>query len=160
MDRSNSPKSPFRNRRDAGRQLARALAGYAGHPDVLVLALPRGGVPVAYEVARALDAPLDVFLVRKLGVPGREEVAFGALATSGFRFLNEEVVQRFRIPAHVIDTVTAAERKELQRRRRAYRGVAPPRGQIVILIDDGWRPALRAALAVSDGLVPPDRRHG
>ena len=117
MDRSNSPKSPFRNRRDAGRQLARALAGYAGRPDVLVLALPRGGVPVAYEVARALDAPLDVFLVRKLGVPGREEVAFGALATSGFRFLNEEVVQRLRIPAHVIATVTAAERKELQRRR-------------------------------------------
>src|SRR5437762_8161651 len=109
---------PFRDRREAGRFLVTKLTAYTHRPDVLVLALPRGGVPVAYEVARALNVPLDVFLVRKLGVPGREEVAFGALATSGFRFLNEEVVQRLRIPAHVIATVTAAEGKELQRRRR------------------------------------------
>src|SRR5438132_30432 len=122
MGKSTSRKSPFRNRRDAGRQLARALAGYAGRPDLLVLALPRGGVPVAYEVARALDAPLDVFPVRKLGVPGREELALGALATGGVRFLNAEVVQRLGIPPHVIDAVTAAERKELRRRHRAYRG--------------------------------------
>ena len=92
------------------------LVGYAGRPDVLVLALPRGGVPVAYEIALALDAPLDVLLVRKLGVPGREELALGALAAGGFRFLNEEVVRRLQIPPHVIDAVTAAERKELQRR--------------------------------------------
>ena len=129
MARPTSPKSPFRDRRDAGRQLARALAAYAGRPDVLVLALPRGGVPVAYEVARALDAPLDVLLVRKLGVPGREELAFGALAAGGVRVLNEELVQRLGIPPHVIAAVTAAERKELQRRQRAYRGHRrPPSG--------------------------------
>ena len=153
MARSKSPRSPFRDRRDAGRQLARALADYAGRPDVLVLALPRGGVPVAYEVARALDAPLDVLLVRKLGVPGREELAFGALASGGVRVLNEELVQRLGIPPHVIAAVTAAEPKELQRRRRAYRGQRRPppvRGRIVILIDDGVATgaSIRAALAV------------
>ena len=153
MDRSTSPKSPFCDRRDAGRQLARALAVYAGRPDVLVLALPRGGVPVAYEIALALDAPLDVLLVRKLGVPGREELALGALAAGGFRFLNEEVVRRLHIPTHVIDAVTAAGRKELQRRQRAYRGNRRPpqvRGKIVILVDDGVATgaSMRAALAV------------
>src|SRR5262249_22234471 len=153
MGRSTSPKFPFRDRRDAGRQLARALAAYAGRPDVLVLALPRGGVPVAYEVAQALNAPLDVFLVRKLGVPGCEELAFGALASGGVRVLNEEVGQRLRIPSHVITTVTAAERKKLRRRRCAYRGQRrPPRvhGQIVILVDDGVATgaSIRAALAV------------
>jgi predicted phosphoribosyltransferase len=119
----------------------------------LVLALPRGGVPVAYEVARALAAPLDVLLVRKLGVPGREELAFGALATGGVRVLNEELVQRLGIPPHVIAAVTAAERKELQRRWRAYRGrrrPPPVHGRIVILIDDGVATgaSMRAALAV------------
>ena len=153
MARSNSPRSPFRDRRDAGRQLARALAGYGGRPDVVVLALPRGGVPVASEVARALDAPLDVVLVRKLGVPGREELAFGALAAGGVRVLNEDLVQRLGIPPRVIAAVTAAERKELQRRRRAYGGHRQPpavRGRIVILIDDGVATgaSLRAALAV------------
>jgi predicted phosphoribosyltransferase len=153
MARSKSLKSPFRDRRDAGRQLAQALAGYAGRPDVVVLALPRGGVPVAYEVARALHAPLDVFLVRKLGVPGHEEVAFGALASGGVRVLNEDLVQRLGIPPRVIAAVTAAERTELQRRRRAYRGhrrPAPVRGRIVILIDDGVATgaSLRAALVV------------
>jgi predicted phosphoribosyltransferase len=132
--------------------LARALARYAGRPDVVVLAWPRGGVPVASEVARALDVPLDVLLVRKLGVPGHEEVAFGALASGGVRILNEELVQRLQIPPPVIAAVTAAERKELQR-RRAYRGrrrPPPVRGRIVILIDDGVATgaSLRAALAV------------
>src|SRR5438132_9186711 len=88
----------YRDRREAGRQLAAKLAAYAGRPDVLVLALPRGGVPVAFEVARALDAPLDVFLVRKLGLPGHEELAMGAIATGGVRVLNEEMVRRLRIP--------------------------------------------------------------
>ena len=110
MARSNFPRPPFRDRRDAGRQLAQALAVYAGRTDVVVLALPRGGVPVAYEVARALDAPLDVLLVRKLGVPGHEELALGALATGGVRVINEEVVQRLGIPLHVIAAVTAAGR--------------------------------------------------
>jgi putative phosphoribosyl transferase len=153
MARPKSPRSPFRDRRDAGRQLARALAAYAGRPDVSVLALPRGGVPVAYEVARALDAPLDVVLVRKLGVPGREELAFGALAPGGVRVLNEELVRRLGIPPAVIAAVTAAERKELRRRRRAYGGHRQPppvRGRIVILVDDGVATgaSLRAALAV------------
>jgi predicted phosphoribosyltransferase len=133
--------------------LARALAAYAGRPDVLVLAVPRGGVPVAYEVARALNAPLDVFLVRKLGVPGRKELAFGALASGGVRVLNEDLVQSLGIPPRVITAVTAAERKVLQRRRLAYRGhrrPPPVRGRIVLLIDDGVATgaSLRAALAV------------
>src|SRR3954453_21207326 len=103
MDRFISGEPPFRDRRDAGRHLAAKLARYAGRPDVLVLALPRGGVPVAYEVARAIDAPLDVFLVRKLGVPGREELAMGAIASGGVRLLNEEVVRALRIGPEVID---------------------------------------------------------
>ncbi len=153
MDRSTFPKSPFCDRRDAGRHLARALAIYTGRQDVLVLALPRGGVPVAYEIALSLGAPLDVSLVRKLGVPGREEVALGALASGGLRFLNQEVVRRLQIPPDVIDAVTAAERKELQRRRAPYRGNRRPlqvRGKIVILVDDGVATGacMRAALAV------------
>src|SRR5258706_10907987 len=95
----------FQDRADAGRRLATKLADHAGRPDVLVLALPRGGVPVAYEVARALGAPLDVFLVRKLGVPGREELALGAIATGGVRLLNADVVRGLRIPPEVIDRV-------------------------------------------------------
>src|SRR5688500_3351215 len=110
---------PFRDRREAGRELARRLADYAGRPEVLVLALPRGGVPVAYEVARALDAPLDVFLVRKLGVPGHEELAMGAIATGGVLLLNEPVVQGLRIPGEVIRAVAEAELEELRRRERA-----------------------------------------
>src|SRR5437764_1133376 len=101
----------FRDRADAGRALARRLASYADRPDVLVLALPRGGVPVAYEVARALNAPLDVFLVRKLGVPGQEELAMGAIATGGVRVLNEDVVNGLRIPASVIDGVAQREQE-------------------------------------------------
>src|SRR2546425_13219698 len=112
----------FRDRGEAGRLLATKLRAYAGRPDVLVLALPRGGVPVAYEVARALGAPLDVFLVRKLGVPGHEELAMGAVATGGVRVLNDDIVQGLRIPDYVIDAVAAWEQQELARRERVYRG--------------------------------------
>src|SRR2546425_20005 len=106
----------FRNRTDAGRQLADKLMAYADQPDVLVLALPRGGVPVAYEVARALHVPLDVFLVRKLGVPGQEELAMGAIASGGIKVLNEEVVQGLGIPDWMIDEAAQREQRELERR--------------------------------------------
>ena len=130
----------FRDRRAAGRLLAAKLARYAERPDVVVLALPRGGVPVAYEVARALGAPLDVFVVRKLGLPGHEEVAMGAVATGGVRVLNEQITRALAIPEHVIDAITAREQEELARRERVYRGDRPPldvRGRTVILVDDG-----------------------
>jgi predicted phosphoribosyltransferase len=130
----------FRDRRDAGRLLAAKLAAYAHRPDVLVLALPRGGVPVAYEVARALGAPLDVFIVRKLGVPGYEELAMGAVATGGVRVLNKQIVERLGIPDYLIEAVTAREQKELERRERLYRSGRPHpdiRGCTVILVDDG-----------------------
>ena len=143
---------PFRDRREAGRELARALAGYRGRPDVLVLALPRGGVPVAYEVARGLDVPLDVFLVRKLGVPGHEELALGALATGGVCLLNEDVVRGLRIPPEAIDRVTAAEQAELERREAAYRdGRRPPdvAGKTVILVDDGLATGASMRVAVA-----------
>jgi predicted phosphoribosyltransferase len=131
---------PFRDRTDAGRQLAARLTAYADRPDVLVLALPRGGVPVAFEVAQALDAPLDVFLVRKLGLPGQEEQAMGAIATGGVTVLNSEVVDTLRIPDRVIDQIAANEQRELERRERLYRGDRPAldaRGKTVILVDDG-----------------------
>ena len=131
---------PFRDRRDAGRQLAAKLIAYANRPDVIVLGLPRGGVPVAAEVAEALGAPLDAFLVRKLGVPGHEELAMGAIASGGIRVLNEEVVGPLAIPAAVIDAVEATERRELVRRERLYRGSQSPpavRDRTVILVDDG-----------------------
>ncbi len=129
----------FRDRRDAGRFLARRLKRYAGRSDVLVLALPRGGVPVAYEVAKELGAPLDLFLVRKLGVPGHEEYAMGAIASGGVRVLNDRMVDQ-GIPADIIDRVTRRELQELERREQAYRGNRPPpeiRGRTVILVDDG-----------------------
>jgi predicted phosphoribosyltransferase len=142
----------FRDRTDAGRQLAAKLAGYADRPAVLVLALPRGGVPVAFEVAKALHAPLDVFLVRKLGLPGHEELAMGAIASGGVRVLNEDVVRDLHIPDDVIDAVTAQERQELERRERIYRGNRPAprvRGRTVILVDDGLATGstMRAAVA-------------
>jgi len=130
----------FRDRREAGRFLARQLSAYANRPDVIVLALPRGGVPVAYEVAAALHAPLDVFLVRKLGVPGHEEYAMGAIASGGVRVLNEQVVQTLGIPDFRVEAAAAREQQELERRERAYRGNRPPpdvRGRTVILVDDG-----------------------
>src|SRR4051794_1188070 len=130
----------FHDRTEAGRQLVAKLAKYAGRPDVLVLALPRGGVPVAFEVAQALRVPLDIFLVRKLGVPGHEELAMGAIATGGVRVLNEDVVRGLRISNEVLDAVATEESQELERRERSYRGDRPApdvRGRTVILVDDG-----------------------
>src|ERR1700692_1514846 len=130
----------FRDRREAGRLLAGKLTAYAHRPDVLVLALPRGGVPVAFELARAFGAPLDVFLVRKLGVPGYEELAMAAVATGGVRVLNDEIVRGLGISEHEIDAVVARELRELSRRDRLYRGDRPPSdvaGRTVILVDDG-----------------------
>ena len=131
---------PFKDRREAGRKLAQKLTAYAGQPDLLTLALPRGGVPVAYEVARALNAPLDVFLVRKLGLPGQEELAIGAIATGGVRVLNRDIIRTLSIPDEVINFVARRELQELQRRERLYRGDRPPpevRDRTLILIDDG-----------------------
>jgi putative phosphoribosyl transferase len=130
--------TPFSSRREAGKELATKLTTYADRGDVLVLALPRGGVPVAYEVARALRAPLDVFLVRKLGVPGHEELAMGAIATGGVRVLNEDVT--IYTDEAVIDAVASREQEELKRRERLYRGDRPApdvQGLTVILVDDG-----------------------
>lgn len=130
----------FRDRTDAGRRLAERLQGYAHRTDVTVLALPRGGVPVGYEVARALGAPLDVFLVRKLGFPGQEEFAIGAIASGGVRVLNTNLLRRYHVPDHTVEEIAARELAELQRREEAYRGsTAPPnlRGRTVILVDDG-----------------------
>ena len=130
----------FRNRREAGRILAQELVHYANHSDVIILALPRGGVPVAYAVALALNIPLDVFIVRKLGLPGHEELAIGAIASGGVRVLNEDVIRAFHIPEEVIDRVVQRELHELERRERLYREDRPMpeiRDRIVILIDDG-----------------------
>jgi putative phosphoribosyl transferase len=142
----------FKDRSDAGRKLATRLKRYADRADVLVLALPRGGVPVAYEVAEALKAPLDIFLVRKLGVPGYEELAMGAIASGGVRVINKDVVRMLNIPGEVIDAVAADEQQELARRERAYRDNRPPpnvKGRIAILIDDGLATGstMRAAAA-------------
>lgn len=142
----------FRNRKDAGRQLAAKLKKYANRRDVLVLALPRGGVPVAFEVAQELNVPMDIFLVRKLGVPGYEELAMGAIATGGVRVINEDIVSYLHIPVEVIDVVAANEQRELERRERAYRDDRPPpdvKDRVVILIDDGLATGstMRAAAA-------------
>jgi predicted phosphoribosyltransferase len=144
--------SRFVDRKHAGRRLAGELAPYAGRPNLLVLALPRGGVPVAFEVAEALDAPLDVFLVRKLGVPGHEELAMGAIASGGIRVLNPDVLGMIPVPDHLIDAVARREERELERRERAYRDDRPEpevRGRTVILVDDGLATGstMRAAVA-------------
>jgi predicted phosphoribosyltransferase len=131
---------PYLDRTDAGIRLAGHLAAYGGRADVVVLGLPRGGVPVAAEVARALEAPLDVFCVRKLGVPGEPELAMGAIATGGVVVVNEAVVAEISVPLDLMAEVTAAERVELDRRERAYRGGRPPlplAGRTVLLVDDG-----------------------
>ena len=130
----------FRDRTEAGKHLATKLTRYKDRPDVLVLALPRGGVPVAFEVAQALRVPLDIFLVRKLGVPGHEELAMGAIATGDVRVLNEDTIDYLGIPQNVIDSIAEKELKELKRRERAYRGNRPEpdvKDKTVILIDDG-----------------------
>ncbi|MBW8782442.1 MAG: phosphoribosyltransferase [Verrucomicrobia bacterium] len=145
--------SRFRNRTEAGEQLADRLAPYARRSDVVVLALPRGGVPVANEVARRLSAPLDVFIVRKLGVPGHEELAMGAIASGGLRVPNDDVIQTLGLTEADLEAVTAREQRELVRREKAYRDGRPPlavRGKTVILVDDGiatgstMRAAIRA----------------
>jgi putative phosphoribosyl transferase len=131
---------PFRDRAEAGRMLAETLREYADRKDVVVLALPRGGVPVGYEVAKALNAPLDVFVVRKLGLPGQEELAMGAIASGGVRVLNRELISALGIPDEMVEEVTQEEQRELERREREYRDGRPPidvRGRTVILVDDG-----------------------
>src|SRR6188472_1276133 len=143
--------TPYRDRRDAGAVLARNLTHHDGQ-DLIVLALPRGGLPVADEVARALDAPLDVFVVRKLGVPGHEELAMGAIASGGIRVLNEDVVYALPNAQSIVEMVTAIEREELKRRELTYRAGRPPsdlRGRTVILVDDGLATGatMRAAAA-------------
>ena len=133
-------RQPFTDRREAGRVLASRLKTYAGRDDVVVLALPRGGVPVAYEVASALGAPLDVFLVRKLGTPGHRELAMGAIASGGVRVLNDDVVRWYGIPESAIESVAREEAAELERRERAYRDGRPApdlTNRIVMLVDDG-----------------------
>jgi putative phosphoribosyl transferase len=143
---------PFLDRADAGRRLATALRHHARTGNLLVLALPRGGVPVAYEVARALQAPLDLMLVRKLGVPGQEELAMGAIASGGVRVISEDVVRAFDIPEREIAAVAANEQHELDRRERAYRvtrSLTDVRGKTIILVDDGLATGstMRAAIA-------------
>jgi putative phosphoribosyl transferase len=133
-------KDVFRDRTEAGQLLAGTLSHYKNHPDLLVLALPRGGVPVAFEVARALRAPLDVFVVRKLGMPGQSELAIGAIASGGVRVLNQNVVQLANLSATVINAIAAKEHEELRRREAAYRGTHDPpdaAGKTIILVDDG-----------------------
>ena len=142
----------FRDRHDAGRRLARSLSAYAGRQDVVVLALPRGGVPVAFEVAAALGVPLDVFLVRKLGAPGQPELAMGAIASGGARVLDRSLVARLGVSAAQVAEVEARELRELERRERAYRGDRPApsvAGYAVILVDDGVATgaSLKAAIA-------------
>ena len=149
----------YRDRLEAGRILATKLTAYADRKDVVVLALPRGGVPVAFEVAKALQAPLDVFVVRKLGVPGHEELAMGAIATGGVCVVNEHVVQMLAIPDVVIEEVAEREQKELERRERLYRDDLPPsdvRDRTVILVDDGLATGstMRAAIASLRKLQP------
>lgn len=141
----------FRDRREAGKKLAQKLSVYAGRQDVTVLALPRGGVPVAYEVARALNAPLDVFIVRKLGMPGREELAIGAIASGGVRVLNQDIIRILSIPDEVVEFIVRREGQELERREKLYRGgraMPEIRDRTIILIDDGLATgaSMRAAI--------------
>ena len=142
----------FQDRRDAGRRLAQLLLPYANRTDVMILALPRGGVPVAYEVALALNAPLDILIVRKLGLPGREELALGAVASGGIRVLNNDIIRVLNVPDEVINIVARQELQELERREHAYRGdrsTPEIENRTVILVDDGLATgaSMRAAVA-------------
>lgn len=130
----------FADRREGGRALAAQLGAYKNREDVVILALPRGGVPVAFEVAKSLNAPLDVFLVRKLGVPFREELAFGAIALGGVTVFNESIIETFRIPDSLIENVIESEQKELERREKLYRAGNSPvylRNKTIVVVDDG-----------------------
>jgi len=149
----------LRDREQAGQLLAEKLAFYAGRPDVVVLALPRGGVPVAHEISRLLNAPLDIFIVRKLGVPGFEELAMGAVAMHGAKYLDPDVIDAFHIHEEVIDRVVQHERAEMARREKAYRNGKPPldvQNRIVILVDDGIATGstMRVAIAALRQLHP------
>jgi predicted phosphoribosyltransferase len=133
-------RARYADRREAGRLLIERLRDYAQRDDVVVLGLPRGGIPVAYEVARALNAPLDVFVVRKLGLPGHPEYAMGAIASGGVRVLNDDAIRRLRVPPSAVEAVAQSEQVELERRERLYRGTRPAiavEGRVVILVDDG-----------------------
>jgi predicted phosphoribosyltransferase len=160
MGRQRQSWSPgFADRRDAGRALADRLRQCERGNDIVVLALPRGGVPVGYEVARALGAPLDVFVVRKLGVPGHAELAMGAIASGGVRVLNDDVLETIAVPQAAIDAVTRTERAELERRERTYRNGRSPvsiEGRVVILVDDGLATGstMRAAVLAVRRLHP------
>ena len=144
----------FANRSEAGRRLAERLKGYEGHPQALILGLPRGGIPVAFEVSKALGLPLDVFVVRKLGAPGREELAMGAIASGGAQVLNPDVVEWLRITGDTIAGVQAREQRELTRREAIFRAGLPPlelQGKTAILVDDGLATGatMRAAVAAA-----------
>ena len=154
-------RASFRNRREAGERLAHELSRFADRSDLIVLALPRGGVPVGYEIAARLHAPLDVFVVRKLGVPGREEFAMGAVAPGGVRVLDEDTVRLTRVSPEDIERITALERAELERRERRYRGNRPfpnVAGKTVILVDDGLATGatMRAAVEALRKLSPSE----
>ena len=145
---------PFADRYEAGRVLAERLGNFAGHADVIVLGLPRGGVPVAYEVARELGVSFDIFMVRKLGAPGQEELAMGAIASGGIVVINDEVIDALRIPWEMVEAEIARERMELTRRELLYRGNRPPlevSGRTVLLIDDGLATGSTMRAAVRPG---------
>ena len=149
----------FKNRYDAGKQLASELPEYKNQKDLIILGLPRGGIPVAYEIALELNIPLDIFTVRKLGVPGQNELAMGAVASGGVRVLNEDVIAALRIPNDVIDKITVIEQEELSRRERLYRKGLPPfnvENKIVMLVDDGLATGatMRAAINAVKMLKP------
>jgi putative phosphoribosyl transferase len=149
----------FTNRTEAGQKLAEKLKAYVGREDVLVLGVPRGGVPVAFEVAAALKAPLDILVLRKLGVPWQEELAFGAIAQGGVRILDRQIMEMLNLTTAEVEQVTAREQVELERREKAYRGDRPPldvRGRTVVLVDDGIATgsSMRAAIAALRQMGP------
>jgi predicted phosphoribosyltransferase len=163
MDQERPFRGPrrYHDRREAGIALGDRLRHYAGRQDVVVLALPRGGVPVGFEVAKVIGAPLDVFMVRKLGLPGHPEFAIGAIASGGVRILNDDLIRYYRIPPAAVEDIARTEQQELERREQAYRGVRPPsmlRERVVILVDDGLATGstMRAAVLAVRRLAPSE----